>query len=213
MIFSKNRPYIFIMFLFGILINVSSCSQEGKQKAISGGFVNSKAFKDYLSNYTGQEDSITFSDSRLLSLIGEDAFLDAENYDYYVIYFFKGLQDSTYYIYTLKSTSQITVSSVKWFPYGYPIYLKKGEEEPMERFNINTSTKIIDGIKAKTIIQKLDEAIIRSKNQFPTNYDIDLRNVYYYNGKDYFFINDYKLEEPEMDSLDLLIRNSEIFRP
>lgn len=208
MIFSKSNFFTIIFLILNICFCLPGCSQQKEQASRSSesSFVESKAFQDYLQYYTGNEESTIYSEKRLLTLIGEEAFLHCKIYDYYIVYFYKAFQDSIYYVYTIKSVDEISMGSVKKFKYGYPIYLKKGDSESLLQFKVDVLSKIADEKIVKTILNAHDEAIKKATKGIPSEYDAPLRNIYYFDGHDYHFINDYQVGESLMNELDLFFK-------
>lgn len=199
--------------LLMVAIFLVSCTTNGQQKgaSVSKGLVTSKAFKEYLSHYDDKESTI-YSEKRFYTLIGEDAFLNCKPGEFYIVYLYRKQQDTTCYVYVLKFMGEYVVSSVKHFNSKFPFYrIKKGEKESKKRFDLASSTKIVNKDDILGLRKILDRYVGSNQNTMPP-YDSPTRVGYYFNGKDYFPLTDYKLGIDGMNEVDNALRSSDLFK-
>jgi hypothetical protein len=209
--FLKDKISAILLTAIIMLACVCVSGQSKKKEVATKGFVNSKVFKDYLKHYDDKE-AMTYSHKRLFNLINEEAFLNCEQYDFYIVYFFKGSQDTRFKIYVLHSRDGITVSSCKSFNKGFPLFdSKKGDKEPSYPFEIDVSNRIIKKEQTVEIKNALDKAKKNIHDRFPA-YDIPTRVIYYYDGQNYHALSDYKIPTEAMDRIDNLFKSSSLFK-
>ena len=172
-------------------------------------FFNSNTYKKYLDK-NDNPNKLKKEDLYLFNLIGEVDFLNALDYNFYVIYIFYSSKDS-FYIYTMKSRDDVHLASLK------SINELKTTVNLEKKADINLNCrfyadyKIIDKSDIQKFKVELDNATLKIKPALPESYNNPYRMFLYFDGKEYYRLNDQQINEKTLHELDTFFRNAIIF--
>lgn len=188
-------------------------------KEVSEGYLNSDTYKAFLradkidANYT-KEDlyNADYSVKRMFMLLGDEAFLYNSDYDFYAVYMcmHRGRDTIDYFI--LKSKDSIYSLSHKKVVNAHDfLYVKKNEDDLLNKksYNIDVNTEILEAQKMQsfnTVFNKKVSLLSPETKYF--DYDGgQLRCIYLFDKKDYYFITEHKVPVKVMDQIDSFYRS------
>lgn len=195
-----------------------SCKNTNVKKG-SEGYLNSDAYKAYLradkvdSNYT-KEDlyNADYSVKRMFMLLGDEAFLYNSDYDLYAVYMCMHRGRDTIDYYVLKSKDSIhSLSHKKIVDADDFLYVKKNEDDLLYKnsYNLDANTEILEAQKMQSFNTVFNKTISLLSPE-PKYFEYDggqLRCIYLYYKKDYYFITEHKVPVKVMDQIGSLYRS------
>lgn len=200
--------------IVGLLISsflLFSCKTNNEK--IEPLFLNSKTFGEKL-KYSSDSLTELYGTKSLLSLLNEEEFLNAGSYDFYGVYLFKDPSpDSLHQIYTLKSKDGMHTASLKTYSI-FQIAQLANQNRMSEASVYQTIFRVVP----KTVIMEFKERLNIATNNVhedrpPQNFvHKPNRFLFYFDGKEYYRLSDFQVEENIVEMIDSLFRHSEIFK-
>jgi len=154
-----------------------------------------------------------YSHFRKFLLLGEEAFLNPQGYDFYLIYEFGGMGLKSM-VYVLKSANGVSSISKKELLQKKHLFLisKKDSIHWQQSIELSATSRLVDASIAMHLKKRADSSAkaihgIKMSNSVEDAYSA----LYYYNGKDFYYISKNTVPVEQMRSLDQAFQTSPLF--
>lgn len=140
------------------------------------------------------------------TFIGEESFINGNNYDYYLIYY---IMDRTNIdrVYVIKSKNNLNTISYKEI-----VGLKFHKYNNFSPIRIVSKTKAADKNTILIFKEKIDSLIIKEQNERIGDYKGKFQQIYYYANGEYYYTSDEYYLPNTLDTLESMFNLNDEFK-
>jgi|GEM_PF-1855818 len=194
-----------------MILNLSACNLNSEKQSVSQvGLLNSPTYKEYLNSYEDKE-KVQDYDRKFFNLIGEEAFLNAETYDFYAVYLTQTIENRSMVLYILKQKSGISIATLDKVSNSDFMTFATFQNDLDIVIHRDVFSRIVKDAEIQKFKKKISLALPQIEERVPEDNHSLFRLLFYFDGNNYYRLSNQQISEEQMSGIDTLFRNAKIF--